>query len=865
MDDMMKVLTRRSFGAGKARNLMAVLAIALTAVLFTGITTIVIGTSQSFTLTMQMQKMSRSDGELRYMTEEQFEALRRADFVKEAGLRLPVGFLSNVRRHNVELDVADEVQAGLTFCLPVYGRCPERANEVVASDAALRAFGVEPEVGAEILIEFSAHGKEYTLPMVVSGWYKALNGQMSVMWAGTAFRDAYPEIFRYTYREDRELAGTYFSDFTVYSAAGLEGKLKELVYELGGVSDDAGAPDYLQAVVNQVTNGRLSPFQIAAVAFFSLLFMACGYLLIFNVFDIAVMQDIRRFGLYRTIGMSRKQVRGMVNRQAFWLSCMGIPIGLLIGFFAGRAALPLMMSMVATEYRYLSADVSPSPLLFMIAAALTGLTVFCSTRKPVRVAANTPPIEAFRYVESVGGRRASRKSALGADIRRLAWSNLGRNRRLTVFIMLSLMLCVVLLNCAGTAADSMDVEKETAFMIRTDFAVVNAVSTSNTKGFARRTHGLRPETIAEIAARPGVTGGSVIYKNTAEDAEVTYDFDFGRAMTGETFVNDYSGLTFEFDEIYNRHGLGNDGHFICNVYGMEEVALSRMDLREGETDAHALFERMSRGEGALVGVPVERRDMSLLPVLDLLEVGDVITVYKNGVQVMELPVLAKAALSSDDEEIGYTINGVNEVGGDSLFLYLPARVYEELYEEPTVYKYSFDVEEGYEEEMTAFLEDFMEHTDPDINYLSARAARESSEGTRRMIRFVGGFVGMIFGLAGVLNLMNTIVTTILTRRHEFAAMESVGMTRRQLTKMMVYEGVYYAAGACALGLILAAILDLTVVKGMVESMWQFTFHFTLTPALAACGVLLTVSAVVPVLALRCFHKGSIVEQLRMAE
>ena len=243
MDDMMKVLTRRSFGAGKARNLMAVLAIALTAVLFTGITTIVIGTSQSFTLTMQMQKMSRSDGELRYMTEDQFEALRRADFVKEAGLRLPVGFLSNVRRHNVELDVADEVQAGLTFCLPVYGRCPERANEVVASDAALRALGVEPEVGAEILIEFSAHGKEYTLPMVVSGWYKALNGQMSVMWAGTAFRDAYPEIFRYTYREDRELAGTYFSDFTVYSAAGLEGKLKELVYELGGVSDDAGAPD----------------------------------------------------------------------------------------------------------------------------------------------------------------------------------------------------------------------------------------------------------------------------------------------------------------------------------------------------------------------------------------------------------------------------------------------------------------------------------------------------------------------------------------------------------------------------------------------------------------------------------------------
>ena len=113
--------------------------------------------------------------------------------------------------------------------------------------------------------------------------------------------------------------------------------------------------------------------------------------------------------------------------------------------------------------------------------------------------------------------------------------------------------------------------------------------------------------------------------------------------------------------------------------------------------------------------------------------------------------------------------------------------------------------------------------------------------------------------------MNTIITTILTRRHEFAAMESVGMTRGQLTKMMVYEGVYYAAVACVLGVILAAVLDLTLVKGLVDSMWQFTFHFTLAPALAACAVLLLVSAVVPVLALRCFHKGSIVELLRMAE
>ncbi|MCI9120806.1 MAG: ABC transporter permease [Oscillibacter sp.] len=862
MEDMLKTLTRRSFAASRVRNWTAVLAIALTAALFTAVTTLVIGTMESFTLTLQMQKMSRSDGDIRYMTAEQFEAMRQADFIETAGLRMPVAFLSNAVRHNIEFNVADEIQAGLTFCAPSHGRPPSAPNEVVASDAALRDLGAEPEVGAEITIAFTAHGRDYVLPMVVSGWYEAPGSQLSVLWAGTAFREAYPEIFRFTYREDRDMTGTYFSDFTARSPLGLEKNLRELVYALGGEPEDENAPNYLLATVNRATNVRPDGFQIAAAAAFAVLFMLCGYLLIYNVFDIAVMQDIRRFGLYRTIGMSRKQVRTLMNRQALWLSGLGIPLGMLAGFFIGKAALPLIMNMVSTEYENLAVRVSLSPALFLTAAALTALTVFCSTRKPVRTASNTPPMEAFRYVEHSGGRRASRRSALGTSIPRLAWTNLGRNRRRTAFILLSLALCVVLLNCAGTAADSVDVEKETAFMIRTDFAVVHAASSSNVRGFLRRSDALRAETIADIAARPGVAGGSVIYKNTVEDVNVTYDF--GHPLTGETFVMEDSGLTFGTDQ-YRGFGLGSDGRMLCNVYGMEETALARMDLREGETDAHVLYQKMSAGEGVLVGVSANRQDMSLQADLDLADVGQVITVYKNGSPVLELPVLAKAALSSDDMEIGYISSGPFKTGGDGLFLYLPASVYEELYDAPAVYKYSFDIEDGYEAEMTAFLEDYMEQTDPNMSFLSAREARESAEGTQRMIRFVGGFVGLIFGFAGVLNLINTMITSILTRRHEFAAMESVGMTRRQLTGMMVWEGVSYAAGGCLLGLVLAVVLDLTLVKGLVDSMWQFTFCFTLVPALGACLVLLPVSAVVPVLALRWFRKGSIVEQLRAAE
>lgn len=192
---------------------------------------------------------------------------------------------------------------------------------------------------------------------------------------------------------------------------------------------------------------------------------------------------------------------------------------------------------------------------------------------------------------------------------------------------------------------------------------------------------------------------------------------------------------------------------------MEEVALTRMDLQEGKTDAHTLYEQMMNGEGVLLGAQSDMGTSVLFPDFDLLDVGDVITVYKNGEPVMELPILAKAALNGDDEEIGYTTNGPSEVGGEGLYLYLPTAVYTEIYDEPVVYKYSFNVQESQREAMTDFLEDYVTNVDPSLNYASAEDARQDAMTTRTMLQFVGGLIGIIFGVAGVLNLTNTIITT----------------------------------------------------------------------------------------------------------
>lgn len=861
MKNMLSVLAGRSFRASKMRNLIAVLAIMLTAILFTTVTTIGMGAMDSMTLTMQMQKGSRSDGDFRNMTSEQYEALADADFIKEYGLRMPVGFLTNTNRTNVEFDVLDETQADLTFCAPSHGNIPQTENEIVTSDAALRDLGVEPEVGATVTIAFTAHGQEYQMDMVVSGWFEATNDQINMMWAGTAFRDAHPDIFEYTYDKDRVMTGTYYSDFIATSTVGLQENLDNWVSQMGG-NPDASSSDTLSAAVNTMTNPTMEPTTIFMGAVIIILFVFCGYLLIYNVFDIAVMQEIRRYGLYRTVGMSKRQVKKLINRQALWLSCIGIPLGLLVGYFIGKAALPKIMNIFSSEYESVAVNVEPSPIIFVGAAVLAAFTVFLSTRKPVRVAANIPPIEAFRYVEAATGKRTMKKSTAGTSLPRLAWSNLGRNKRRSIFIVISLTLCVVLLNCVGIAADSVDIEKQVSYTIRTDYVVVNSASTNRMEGFTLREQALPNDVMEAINTQPGVTEASAVYKNTLDDANITYGFPMKVVSTEEASE---TGVPFVITDMGLNFNLGADGRPICNVYGMEETALSRMDIQEGETDAHALYEQMENGAGVLLGVQADRSTMKIDGNLDPLEIGDVITVYKDGKAIMELPVLAKAAINGDDQETGYTANGPYTVGADGLFLYLPSSIYEKIYDEPSIYKYSFNVDENERTNMTVFLENYITQVDTSLNYLSADSARENAQATRTMLQFVGGLIGIIFGVAGVLNLTNTIITTILARRHEFATMQSIGMTTKQLTQMMIWEGVYYAIGACIVGLILSMVLAFTVVRVLTGSIWYFTFHFTLLPAIIPCVVLLIVAAIVPVIALKVFNKGSIVEKLRVAE
>ena len=109
-----------------------------------------------------------------------------------------------------------------------------------------------------------------------------------------------------------------------------------------------------------------------------LLIIFTGYLIIYNVFQISVTNDIRFYGLLKTIGTTGRQLKRIVRQQALILSLIGIPFGLLLGFVIGNKLTPVIMAQLS----YKNTFVTFNPWIFIGAALFALVTVFLSCARP---------------------------------------------------------------------------------------------------------------------------------------------------------------------------------------------------------------------------------------------------------------------------------------------------------------------------------------------------------------------------------------------------------------------------------------------------------------------------------------------------
>lgn len=546
---------------------------------------------------------------------------------------------------------------------------------------------------------------------------------------------------------------------------------------------------------------------------------------------------------------------------------IGLPIGLVAGFFFSWLLLPSVMEFFS--YTALKATkVSVSPLIFVIAAIFTVLTVFVSTRKPAKKAAKVSPLEAIRYTGQDNFKKKSIKRTQGAKLPRMAFANLGRSKRRTVFIVISMLLCIALLNSVFVITQSIDEEKFISRSTKTDYTVYSSVSTNITNPFQHRVDGL-PISVPELINQQVETeSGRYLYRNTLDDTAVTVDYGFDEMSLLAT--EEENGRTFAAFENGSRIAIAPDkkDQYYGNVFGASSSFWDDITIYDGEKDIDVLKQKMDTGKYIIVGYNINF--LTGNPNMELwgeqLQVGDSISFYKNGELFKTFTVLAVANLVSTEYETSAGMLAAQRIGGDAPFLYMTDGMFQQLYDTPTLFSYGFNVVDGQNQKTEDFLNDFTSNTSS-VAYTSTALLEQQLASISNMVLLVGGMIGLIMAFAGLINFTNMMITNIITRRHEFATMHSIGMTNRQLRRMMIFEGLYYAGIADVIGAIFSAILGLTVLKSVLNSpsMWYFTLHLTLVPALIIALVYLLLAAVIPVIVLHFFNKGTVVERLRSSE
>ena len=844
----------------KTRCIVSVIAIALTTILFTSLFTILMTIAKGFEESNFRQVGTYSHAEFKRLTKEQYDELRVDEDILEYGLRRVAGITAGEYfvKDYAEVSYMDKNTAKWGYCTPETGTLPkENTNEATVDTKVLSCLGIEPEIGKSFTLTMDVDGIIVTEDFVLSGWWEYDE-------AAPASHVLIPEsrleelFTRHNVQFSNEFTGKYGLNVMLKSDHNIEEQMVEIL-ERHGFVDGENSENTISIGVNWGYMGEnlaegLDFGSVATISVIILFIIFTGYLIIYNIFRISVANDIRHYGMLKTIGTTQTQIKSMVQTQALILSAIGIPIGLIVGWVTGSVLCPVVMS----ELNVYNSSASVSPWIFVFSAVFSWITVMISCFRPAKTAGKVSPVEALRYTEQASG-FSNRSGKKGVSLFGMAAARLTGSKGKTALVVASLALSIVTFTLTFILANSFNMEKYLTD-IQADFLVAeskyftydwdeeNAISLEENE-FLRYMDG-----VTDSFVTYGVP--SLYYPETYFSEEAIREI-FTEADDEDEFIDEYISYHLESDGTIEQR---------VQLLGLEDTAFSKLKIYEGD------IAKLSESGY----IAVEKNDyFKLGDKLTFIycdkweyintQTGTVYTDFES-IPINEYEFIE---INEETHEVVYEVAAVVEVPYTLGYrfsmdtpLFITSR--EDLLAQSEYCKplyIAFDTTDEAEAEMEKFLADYTETNT--LSYTSRATEEASFESFKRMFVILGAALSIIVGLIGVLNFINTMITSINSRQREIASLQAIGMTGRQLCTMLVWEGIIYIGCAAVTALILNLI---TIPLGNLieEIFWFCDYSFTIIPLAAAIPVFVVIGTVIPVITYKIFTQKPIVERLRVS-
>lgn len=841
---IINLLSARIVTAKGKKNLVTILAIILTAILFTAVFTIGGGMMQSLKESTMRQVGGSAMAGVKFVLPKDYKKLSKDSKVKNPSYRIIVGTAENeeLLKLSTEVNYAEDENAKEMFSYPEKGSMPRERNEIATSTLVLDALGIPHKVGEKVTLKISIDGKQITEDFILSGFWEGDSIAMAQQcWVSREFCDEVaptPESSFYE-RVDTKYAGYWMMDFDYSNSWDIQDKTTALL-ERNGYDINRIAYGVNWAYTTSDVDGGTILFIVVLLG----LILASGYLIIYNIFSLNVAGDIKSYGLLKTIGTTEIQLKKLVRKQAVFLSVIGIPIGLVAGAILGKCLFPVIIRNFELGE---IVTFSINPVVFAGAAAFSFLTVWISCNKPCKLAAQVSPVEAVRYTDKTTYSKIKERKVRKVTAISFACANLGRNRKKVAVVVASLSLSMILMNSVYTMIQGFDMDKFVSNFIVGD-AIVTDASVLNMRTLSYTLDGITPEVQEELKGIEGVESVHNVYF----------------AEIGITISENAQRNLVQFVEENPQYFSGSYGEDILtmvkerdmpwsSVYGVDSWGMEQLECYKGELD----WEKFKTGNYCLVNSYGAVHGME--EPLDGLfsDVGDKLSIELLDGSVKEYEVLAIASIPYAMSSRFMTNLGIEVI--------LPEQEFQTFVNPKGAMLSVLTQEKDSAVSIDKCLENYTNQVRTNLDAVSKATYEEEFKDFVNMFWIVGGGLSLVLALIGILNFVNAVVTGILARKQELAMMEAVGMTGKQMKSMLAWEGTLYALFTMAVSIVAVVPVNSLVLKLVVDGMWYFTNHFTIVPIILCMPVLLLAASIIPIIAYQNMKRESVVERLRETE
>ncbi|HBG9826674.1 TPA: FtsX-like permease family protein [Clostridioides difficile] len=486
------------------------------------------------------------------------------------------------------------------------------------------------------------------------------------------------------------------------------------------------------------------------------------------------------------------------------------------GFILAGIAIPIgiilgyvLANIIIKSFMDIDVKSSRLPVILSV-VVISFISVVLSLLKPMKVASKVSIVDAVRYTGNKISNKSKRKGYKNINLKRLSHANLERNKKRTYMTLASLILSGTIFITVSTALESFDAEK----MAREHFPYDIEVRLSGYEMNSDK----NPKDNLNILQMDNPL--SKDFFNQIKNMEGIKRIESARSV--KIGMEDYD-VEFKYD--------------LLQSINENDVKSLNKNIIDGKIN----LERLQTGDEIVITHVDTAKEMGV-------KAGDKIrlTLYDGDKKIKKEFKVQAIAMGVPSFGIGkdFIDRTLKYDSTSSLGIYTEEGKYQEI--KDSIKKIAKN---------NGFLE---------TDFIDSRI--ESNKATISFIKIMGYTLTGIIGVIGFMNLVNTMITSIVTRKKELGMLQAIGLTNKQLVKMLNSEAMYYTSGMMIGSILFGGILGYIAVIFLKKTGLSYaTYSLPIVPILLMIVCILIAQFITTYLIGRSFNKESLIDRVRYSE